>query len=107
MAALFRRGFSPKERARTEECRFVLESFGDVYGYDAQGEGQGLQPEERLRLHQKHSLPAMNALHAWSESQFAEKKVEPNSGSPHLIDDLQSIEWLKQTGTRLHDQQTD
>jgi hypothetical protein len=63
-----------------EECRFVLESFGEVYGYDAQAEEQGLQPEERLRFHQEHSLPVMNALRAWMETQFAEKKVEPNSG---------------------------
>jgi len=63
-----------------EECRFVLESFGEVYGYDAQAEEQGLSPEKRLRFHQQHSLPVMNALQAWLETQFAEKKVEPNSG---------------------------
>jgi transposase len=63
-----------------EECRFVLESFGEVYGCDAQAEEQGLSPEERLRFHQQHSLPVMNALQAWLETQFAEKKVEPNSG---------------------------
>ena len=63
-----------------EECRFVLESLGEVYGYDGQAEEQGLSPEERLRFHQERSLPVMNALHAWFEAQFAEKKVEPNSG---------------------------
>jgi transposase len=68
-----------------EECRFVLESFGEVYGYDAQAEEQGLSPEERLRFHQEHSLPVVNALHAWFESQFAEKKVEPNSGLGEAI----------------------
>jgi transposase len=68
-----------------EECRFVLESFGEVYGYDAQAEEQGLSPEERLRFHQQHSLPVMNALHAWFEAQFAEKKVEPNSGLGEAI----------------------
>jgi transposase len=63
-----------------EECRFVLESFGEVYDYDAQAEKQGLPPEERLRFHQQHSLPVMNELHAWLKAQIAEKKVEPNSG---------------------------
>ena len=63
-----------------EECRFVLESLGEVYGYDAQAKEQGLSPEERLRFHQEHSLPVMNTMHAWLEAQFAEKKVEPNSG---------------------------
>jgi len=29
---------------------------------------------------QEHSQPVMDALHAWFEAQFVEKKVEPNSG---------------------------
>ena len=62
-----------------EECRYVLESFAAVYGYDAQAEERGLSPEERLRLHQEHSRPVMEKLHSWLEAQFAEKKVEPNS----------------------------
>jgi hypothetical protein len=75
-----RRHFVEVTPSFPEECRFVLESFGEVYGYDAQAEEQGLQPEERLRFHQQHSLPVMNVLHAWLETQFADKKVEPNSG---------------------------
>jgi transposase len=63
-----------------QECRFVLETLGKVYRYDAQAEEQGLSPEERLRFHQEHSLPVMDALHAWLSAQFEEKRVEPNSG---------------------------
>jgi transposase len=63
-----------------EECRYVLESFAEVYGYDAQAEEHGLSPEERLRFHQEHSGPVMEKLHGWFNAQFAEKKVEPNSG---------------------------
>ena len=63
-----------------EECRFVLESFRDVYRYEAETKRRGLSPEARLRLHQEHSQPVMDALHAWFLAQFAEKKVEPNSG---------------------------
>lgn len=63
-----------------EECRYVLESFAEVYGYDAQAEECGLSPEERLRFHQEHSRPVMEKLHGWLSAQFAEKKVEPNSG---------------------------
>jgi len=40
----------------------------------------GLTPEERLRFHQEHSQPLMEQLHAWLETQFAERKTEPNSG---------------------------
>src|SRR5947207_255739 len=63
-----------------EPCRYVLETLGDVYGYDAQAEEQGLSPEERLHFHQEHSEPVMKQLHAWLRAQFEEKKVEPNSG---------------------------
>lgn len=63
-----------------QECRFVLETLGEVYGYDAQAEKQGLSPEERLRFHQEHSEPAMEKLHDWLQVQFDERKVEPNSG---------------------------
>jgi transposase len=63
-----------------QECQFVLESLRDVYRYDAEAEERGLTPEERLRFHQEHSQPVMDALEAWFKAQFAEKKVEPNSG---------------------------
>lgn len=68
-----------------EECRFVLESFGKVYRYDAEAEERGLTPEARLRFHQERSQPVMDTLHAWFEAQFVEKKVEPNSGLGEAI----------------------
>jgi hypothetical protein len=67
------------------ECQFVLESFREVYRYDAEAEERGLTPEERLRFHQEHSQPVMDALHAWFEAQFNEKKAEPNSGLGEAI----------------------
>jgi hypothetical protein len=63
----------------------VLESFREVYRYDAEAEERGLTPEERLRFHQEHSRPVMDALQAWFKAQFAEKKVEPNSGLGEAI----------------------
>ena len=63
-----------------EPCRYVLESLGKVYGYDAQAAEQGLSPEERLRFHQENSGPILDELHAWLRAQIEEKKVEPNSG---------------------------
>lgn len=62
------------------QCRFVLETLGEVYGYDDQARERGLSPEERLQFHQKHSAPVMEKLHAWLGTQFEEKTVEPNSG---------------------------
>ena len=63
-----------------EECRYVLETLRDVYHHDAIAREQRLSPEERLHFHQKQSGPLMKALHDWMESQFRERKTEPNSG---------------------------
>jgi transposase len=68
-----------------EQCRYVLEALGEVYGYDAQAEEQDLSPEDRLRFHQQHSEPVMKQLHAWLRAQFEEKKAEPNSGLGEAI----------------------
>jgi transposase len=61
------------------ECRHVLENLGEVYRNDAVTRDAGITAEERLRFHQQHSKPILEALHAWLEAQFAERKVEPNS----------------------------
>jgi hypothetical protein len=63
-----------------EECRYVLETLGDVYRYDAKSREEKLSPAERLRFHQQHSGPVMQQLHQWLAAQFALKQVEPNSG---------------------------
>ena len=62
------------------ECRFVLESLGEVYGFDEAARRQCMSPEQRLRFHQEHSGPVMETLHIWLDAQFDERKVEPNSG---------------------------
>jgi transposase len=79
-----------------EECRFVLETLGDVYGYDAAAREQGLSAEERLHFHQQHSGPLMEKLHTWCEAQFEERKVEPNSGLGQAISYLLK-HWEKLT----------
>jgi hypothetical protein len=63
-----------------EECRFVLETLGVIYGNDALAREQSMMPEERLRLHQSRSGPVMEKLRTWLHAQLDEKKVEPNSG---------------------------
>ena len=80
-----RRRFVQVTPSFPEECQFVLESLRDVYRYDAEAEERGLTPEERLRFHQEHSQPVMDALQAWFLARFAEKKVEPNSGLGEAI----------------------
>ena len=63
-----------------DECRYVLEMLGQVYGHDAEARERGLTVDERLRLHQERSGPVMDQLHGWLEAQFAERRTEPNSG---------------------------
>jgi transposase len=63
-----------------DQCRYVLEMLGEVYGNDAEARERGLKPEERLQFHKEHSGPVMEKLHGWLEAQFAERKTEPNSG---------------------------
>ena len=62
------------------ECRYVLEKLGQVYGHDAEARERGLTPDERLRLHQERSGPVMDELYGWLEAQLAERRTEPNSG---------------------------
>ena len=63
----------------------MLETLGEIYRHDAAAQQQGLSPEERLHYHQAQSRPVMDDLHAWRQAQFAEKKVEPNSGLGEAI----------------------
>jgi transposase len=62
-----------------EQCRYVLETLGDVYQYDAEARQGKFSPSERLQYHQQHSGPVMEQLHQWLEARFALKEVEPNS----------------------------
>ncbi len=75
-----RRNFVEVTENFPEPCRLVLETLGEVYGYDAVTRQQGLSPEQRLRFHQEHSGPVMERLRAWLHAQFDQRKVEPNSG---------------------------
>jgi len=78
------------------ECRYVLETLREVFHFDALALEQGLTPEERLSFHQRHSLPLMDGLHQWCGQQFAERKVEPNSGLGKAIQYLLN-HWRKLT----------
>lgn len=72
-----------------DECRYVLETLGRVYVHDAAARERGLTPTQRLQFHQQHSGPVMEELHRWLSAQFAQKKVEPNSGLGQAITYLQ------------------
>jgi transposase len=79
-----------------EECRYVLEQLREVYENDALAREQGMSPEQRLHFHQVESGPRMKDLEAWFKKQFAERKVEPNSGLGEAILYMQKY-WDKLT----------
>jgi transposase len=65
--------------------RFVLNTLGRIYKIDARAREDGLNPQERLKLHQDQSPPLMQDLRKWMQAQFSERKVEPNSGLGEAI----------------------
>ena len=79
-----------------EEVAFVLESLRPVFATDRQAREDRLSPEARLLLHQQESAPRMQALQDWMTKQFAERRVEPNSGLGQAITYLQN-HWEKLT----------
>jgi len=91
-----RRQFTEVADSFPDECRYVLESLGAVYGFDAEAKDLGLTPEERLTFHQTHSAPVMEDLRQWMAAQFAEHKTEPNSGLGKAISYLLR-HWTKLT----------
>jgi transposase len=80
-----RRYFVKVIDAFPDECLFVIETLRDVYRHDATAREQKMSPEQRLAYHKEHSAPLMKKLHEWLESQFSEKRVEPNSSLGQAI----------------------
>ncbi|MCP5516539.1 MAG: IS66 family transposase [Verrucomicrobiales bacterium] len=62
-----------------EEVRRGLESVRAIYRFEALAKQQRLDPVARLRFHQTHSQPLMEALKAWLDEQIEGHRVEPNS----------------------------
>src|SRR3982751_1276241 len=60
-----------------DECRYVLEMLGRVYGNDAEARQRGLLPQPRLQLLRVRMAPVREELHRWLEAQLAQKKTEP------------------------------
>ncbi len=75
-----RRQFVEVAQNFPDQCRYVLESLGEVYGNDEKAREQKLSPQDRLAFHQQHSGPVMDRLHGWLKAQVAENQAEPNSG---------------------------
>ena len=60
-----------------EFCLHVIQELGQVYKNE--GTTKGLDKNERLAFHAKHSKPIMDSLFIYLKKQFSEKLIEPNS----------------------------
>jgi hypothetical protein len=91
-----RRNFVDVVEYFRDEVTYVVECLKQVYQIDAQAKQQQFTPEERLRLHQAQSGPVMDELQRWLQTQFDERRVEPNSSFGEAIDYMLK-HWQKLT----------
>lgn len=91
-----RRNFVDVVTKFPEECRYLLETLREIYKHEAFCREQGISAEERLAYHQAQSGPLMKALEEWFAKQFAEHRVEPNSGLGQAIHYMQK-RWNRLT----------
>ncbi len=74
-----RRNFIDIESVFPEECHYAINAIGKIYHHEAQIKEQGLNAQQRLKFHQKHSEPIMDELKAEMQKQLDEHWVEENS----------------------------
>jgi hypothetical protein len=82
-----RRQFAEVAGNFPDECLYVLEMLGRIYGTDAEARERGLSLEQRLELHRQRSAPVMQELHNWLERQLADGKRN------------QTLDWAKPSRT--------
>jgi transposase len=80
-----RRNFVDVAAQFPDECRYVLETFREVYRNDALAQEQGMSAQERLAFHKAQTAPLMEKFNCWLHEQMDQKKVEPNSGLGEAI----------------------
>jgi len=92
------------------ECAVVLDAVGKVYGYEA--ETAEMNGERRLAYHQEKSGPVMKELKQRIETQFSDRKVEPNSNLGKALQYWLShweelTLWLREPGTPLDNNESE
>lgn len=81
-----RRKFFEIYSAYPEPCGKVIQWIAFVYRIDTLAKKKCLNPEERLKLHQKWSKPVMDSLKIWLDEQINDALVEPNSSLGKAIE---------------------
>src|ERR1039457_1528919 len=59
-----------------EQVRFVLQTLREVYITDTRARNEGLDPEQRLQLHQDESAPRMAPPARWMQTNFHHPIIE-------------------------------
>lgn len=62
-----------------QQCQFVVECIADIYRHEAYCKQQQYTPTQRLKYHQSHSTPVMNALKIYLSNLWLYGEVEHNS----------------------------
>ena len=91
-----RRNFVDLAEHFPQEVVHVLTELGKVYVHDAETRERDMEPQARLRHHQEHSGPILDALAGWLQARFDERLVEPNSTLGKAIRYMQK-HWMKLT----------
>ncbi|MEW6291004.1 MAG: transposase [Thermodesulfobacteriota bacterium] len=62
-----------------------FETLAEVYKHEKIARQKRMSDDSGLLYHQAESCPLMEELHVWLQTQFDEKKVEPNSSLGQAI----------------------
>ncbi|MBF0545515.1 MAG: IS66 family transposase [Candidatus Riflebacteria bacterium] len=73
-----RRNFIDCQEAYPDESTYVIERIGRVYANEKKIAEAKMTPQERLEYHQSFSLPVMEEIKTYAQSQLSSKKIEPN-----------------------------
>lgn len=63
-----------------EEVNYFIDSYARVWQNDTTAKDEKMTAKARLAYHIEHSLPIMQSLQTWCETQLKQSKTEENSG---------------------------
>jgi hypothetical protein len=73
-----RRNFVDITNDFPQEVCYVIDTFAQIFHFDASAKEKGMNDEERLKFHQEKSGPLMEQFKTWCKDQLENRKTEPN-----------------------------
>src|SRR5262249_40383182 len=80
-----RRKFHELLETYPQQCQFVIECIAFVYRHEAHCKQQRYTPLQRLRYHQTHSAPIMDALKLYLTNLWLYGEIEHNSALGNAV----------------------